>query len=168
MDETTYATSSRTKYLLVAALVILAFFAAYGFASGRADSTATATGAEVVAGAGPQTTDAASECGGSCCGTSAAVESTGTATVEGDVQRIAVDVSAGYFEPSVLRVEAGVPVEITFGEGSGCMAEVMFKDFAVFEDLTNGGAVVSLPALDAGEYSFSCGMEMVYGRLIAE
>lgn len=176
-ETTTYSTSSRTKYLLVAVAVVLAFFAAYGIASGRSAGTATASGTG--AGATAAGTGASAACGsavggtsacdGTCGGTSAAaVESTGSAAVEGDVQRISVDVSAGYFDPSVIRVKAGVPVEITFGEGSGCMAEVMFKDFSVFESLTDGGAVVNLPALDPGEYSFSCGMEMVYGTVIAE
>lgn len=48
------------------------------------------------------------------------------------------------------------------------MAEVMFKDFNVFEDITNGGATIDLPALDPGEYTFSCGMEMVFGTLVVE
>lgn len=177
MDETTYTTSNRTKYILVAIAVVLAFFAAYGIASGRTanagDVSTTATAQSVSGSGGSAACDpaavGASECGGDCCGegsSTAAIE--GATTLDGDVQRIAVDVSAGYFDPNVIRVQAGVPVEITFGEGSGCMAEVMFKDFGVFEDLTNGGAVVQLPALDPGEYGFSCGMEMVFGVVIAE
>ena len=166
----------RTKYLLVAAAVVLAFFAAYGIAAGRFPSTSvnSSIGApvagELVDPAASDPSDAAvSAFGGSCCGAgSEAVETTGSAVVEGDVQRIAVDVSAGYFQPSVILVEAGVPVELAFSQGAGCMAEVMFKDFGVFENLANGGAVVSLPELEPGAYGFSCGMEMVFGTVLAE
>jgi hypothetical protein len=171
-ETTTYTTSNRTKYILLAVIVVLAFFAAYGIASGRSSSPATAASPATTA-AAPAACDpaaaATSECGGSCCGTGGeAVENSGSAVVEGDVQRISIDVSAGYFDPSIIVVQAGVPVEITFSEGTGCMAEVMFKDFAVFEDLTEGDAVVSLPALEPGEYEFSCGMEMVFGTVVAQ
>ncbi len=172
-ETTTYMTSNRTKYILVAVIVVLAFFAAYGIASGRSSSAANASAPATTAGTpvacDPAAAAGTSECGGSCCGTGGeAVENSGSAVVEGDVQRISIDVSAGYFDPSIIVVKAGVPVEITFGEGTGCMAEVMFKDFAVFEDLTEGGAVVSLPALEPGEYEFSCGMEMVFGTVVAQ
>jgi plastocyanin domain-containing protein len=48
------------------------------------------------------------------------------------------------------------------------MAEFSFPAFDVFEDLTNGGAVVELPALDPGTYEFTCGMQMVGGTLVVQ
>lgn len=90
----------------------------------------------------------------------------GTAAVEGPVQRIAVDVSRGYFDPTIINAKAGVPLEIAFGQGQGCLARVEFPDLGVDRDLTSGGATVSLPALKPGEYVFSCGMQMVYGKLV--
>ena len=92
----------------------------------------------------------------------------GTATVDGGVQRISIDLTKGYFDPSIIHAKAGVPLEIAFGQGSGCLARVLFPDFSVDQDLTNGGATVSLPAMKAGEYGFSCGMHMVYGKVIAQ
>ena len=86
---------------------------------------------------------------------------------DGSVQSIAIDLSEGFFNPNVIYVEAGVPLVIEFGEGQGCMAEVMFSEFGILEDVTDGGAVIELPALEIGEYGFSCGMEMVFGVLVA-
>jgi Cu+-exporting ATPase len=84
------------------------------------------------------------------------------------VQRISVDLTKGYYDPSVIHAKAGVPLEISFGQGSGCLGSVLIPDFSVNQDLTNGGAVVKLPAMKAGEYSFSCGMRMVYGKIVVQ
>lgn len=90
----------------------------------------------------------------------------GTAKEAGGAQRISVDLTKGYYDPSIIHAKAGVPLEISFGQGSGCLGSVLIPDFSVDQDLTNGGAVVKLPAMKAGEYSFSCGMQMVYGKII--
>ena len=82
------------------------------------------------------------------------------------VQQLRVNVSDGFY-PNHLEVVPGVPVEITFGEGHGCLAHVLFEDFGIDADLTNCGATVRLPGLAPGEYRFSCGMRMVFGTLTA-
>lgn len=189
MTENVYVTSNRTRLILVGVAVVLAFFAAYGFASARTQpqvvglagdsiSDQSAAGAACGSSAGQNAIGAcgseaqadASACGGGSggCGSGNSEIVEGSAVDEGGVQRISVDVSAGYFNPNVLRLAAGVPTVITFGQGSGCMSEVMIKDFGVFESLTQGGAVVEIPALQPGEYGFSCGMEMVFGVLVVE
>jgi hypothetical protein len=89
----------------------------------------------------------------------------GQAKVEGGVQRISVDASQGFWDPTIIQAKAGVPLEIAFGPGQGCMASVLIPDFGIQEDLTQGGATVKLPAMKAGSYSFSCGMQMVFGRI---
>lgn len=83
------------------------------------------------------------------------------------VQRVRIEVTDGY-DPSDIIVRSGIPVEITFTEGSGCLASVVFPDLGIRADLTQGGAVVSLPALEPGVYPFSCGMHMVHGSVTAE
>jgi hypothetical protein len=83
------------------------------------------------------------------------------------VQRVRIEVTDGYY-PAHIVVTAGVPVEITFTEGHGCLAEVVFEDLGVRADLTSGGAVVNLPALESGVHPFSCGMHMVHGSITAE
>jgi len=164
-----YGLAGRTKWVIVGVVVVLAFFAAYGFAAARGGSTPSGVAGgsgdagAACAGAGGASTGA---CGG--CESSAPQEKPQAAAVlENGVQRIDVDVSEGYYNPTIIDVAAGVPVEITFGQGSGCLAEVRFPDFDISEDLTQGGTVVKLPALDPGEYGFNCGMEMVFGTVVA-
>lgn len=89
----------------------------------------------------------------------------GVAVVSGAVQTISVDLSQGYYDPTVIEAKAGVPLEISFGQGQGCLAKVLIPAFSVDQDLTAGGAVVKLPAMTPGEYEFSCGMRMVFGTI---
>lgn len=83
------------------------------------------------------------------------------------VQRVSVSVTDGY-DPAHIVVSAGIPVEITFSEGHGCLAKVMFEQLGIEADLEDGGAIVTLPALEPGVYPFSCGMRMVHGTVTAE
>jgi hypothetical protein len=83
------------------------------------------------------------------------------------VQRLSVQVTDGY-EPDTILVDAGVPVELAFSEGHGCLGRVVFGSLGIEADLETGGAIVQLPALTAGTYPFSCGRGLVHGTLIAE
>jgi hypothetical protein len=93
---------------------------------------------------------------------------TGSAKLEGDVQRIAVDLSQGFYDPTIIEAKAGVPLEIAFGQGQGCLSAVLVPSANVNQDLTSGGAVVKLPPMQPGEYEFSCGMHMVYGKIVVK
>lgn len=88
------------------------------------------------------------------------------ATVE-TVQRIQVQVTDGY-DPETIIIQAGMPAEITFSEGHGCLGKVVFDALGLEADLEHGGATIKIPALAAGTYPFRCGMDMVHGTLIAE
>ncbi|MCX8007914.1 MAG: sulfite exporter TauE/SafE family protein [Coriobacteriia bacterium] len=103
-----------------------------------------------------------------CCGggSAAGPSITGTATVEAGVQRISVDASSGRYVPDVLVLKAGIPAEIAFSQASGCLAVVQIPDLGVSEDLTRGPVTVRLPALPPGEIGFSCGMSMVFGKIV--
>jgi len=176
-DTTTRSTGGTARFVVIAVLVVGAFFGAYQFASARSNrataDAATVTGTGVAA----QATDPAAT-GGSgcaCCGSTAPTAGgvtgdplEGAATVDGQVQAISVDLSKGYYQPNVIKLAAGVPAEITFGQSSGCTGQVMSKDLNFFEDLTAGAKTVKLPALEKGEYAFSCGMEMVFGKIVVE
>jgi hypothetical protein len=83
-------------------------------------------------------------------------------------QTISVDLSQGYYDPTVIEAKAGVPLEITFGQGQGCLAKVLIPAFSVEQDLASGGALVKLPAMGPGEYEFSCGMRMVFGKIVVK
>lgn len=180
-EEQCYSMSSRTKFIMLGVIVALTFFAAYGFASTRmaepvapvagvdGSNAACATSTECDSEGQPiaATDDPSQACGG--CDSSAPAEKPQAAAAMADgVQRIDVDVSAGYYDPAIIELVAGVPAVITFSQGSGCLAEVQFPDFGIAKDLTNGGAVIELPALQAGEYGFNCGMEMVFGTLLVQ
>ncbi|PKQ21125.1 MAG: hypothetical protein CVT66_01310 [Actinobacteria bacterium HGW-Actinobacteria-6] len=75
--------------------------------------------------------------------------------------------SQGTFEPAVAA-KAGQPIRLEFGPGGGCTAAVKFDQFGIYEDLTDGGGTVELPALDPGQYSLICQSDMVMGVLVVE
>ncbi|GAB4287322.1 MAG: hypothetical protein Kow0067_12110 [Coriobacteriia bacterium] len=161
-------TPAAVRAALVAVLIVAAFFVAYRVVSGT-PGAAFADGSDPVAtqaafGTGDAGTDPACACCGNA-GTGEPIE--GAAVLEGDVQRITVDTANGY-DPNVIKLATGVPTEITFKQGSGCMAEVMSQELGFFEDLTNGDVTITLPPLEPGEYRFSCGMSMVFGTIVVE
>lgn len=174
-DAAPAASSGRLlRTALIGLIVVLVFVASYqiagaggrneaGIAAGSVPGTVGQAQPAVAGGFGA---DGSAGC--ACCansGTGEVIE--GTATIDGDVQRISIDATNGY-EPNVIRLAPGIPAEITFSQASGCMAQVMSAELDFFEDLTGGPRTISLPALEPGSYGFSCGMEMVFGEIIVE
>lgn len=79
-----------------------------------------------------------------------------------------IQVSAqGTFEPD-STAKAGTPIRLEFDQGGGCTAAVKFDQLGIYEDLTDGGGVVKLPALDSGSYPLVCQSDMVMGTLVVE
>lgn len=79
-----------------------------------------------------------------------------------------IQVSAeGDFVPAAAA-KAGVPIRLEFGPGGGCTAAIKFAEHGIFEDLTDGGGIVDLPALQPGEYPLVCQADMVMGVLLVE
>lgn len=180
-DSNTPRTAGTARYVVVAIVVVVAFFGAFQFAQARSASQPAGTpsstqAAAVVAGTGATGGPANSgspAC--ACCGTSAPIKDgvsgdpvVGAATIANGVQAISVDLSTGTYNPNVITLTAGVPAEITFGQSSGCTGQVTSKELGFFEDLTSGAKTVKLPALQPGEYAFSCGMQMVFGKIVVE
>lgn len=169
------ATGNRTRYVVVAAIIVIAFFGAYRFAIAATNPAQPASGGVAAtqaaySGAVDGTDDSsalACACCGGASGSTEPVEGAATADADG-VQRLTVDTSTGGYNPNVIKLQAGVPAEITFGQAGGCLAQVMSQDLGFYEDLQSGAKTVSLPALEAGTYSFSCGMEMVFGSIVVE
>ncbi len=153
--------SNSTKAIIVLVLALAAFFGAYRFAAAGNLQNAGAGVSELIQGAG------AAGAGGGCCGGGGApVE--GAAVIEGDVQKIEIDLSTGSYNPNVIKLKAGVPAEITFGQSGGCTASVQSSDLGFNEDLTSGPRTVKLQGLAAGTYNFACGMNMVTGQIVVE
>ena len=163
------------QIVVIAVLVVGAFFGAYRFASARSGQAATTVPGAVqaaVPGAAAPSDGSTPAC--ACCGSGAPTENgitgdpvEGTATRDGDVQKIAVDVN-GTYSPNVIKLKAGVPAEITFGQSSGCTAQVVSDALGFSEDRTAGPKTVQLAALEPGTDAFSCGMAMVFGQIVVE
>lgn len=86
------------------------------------------------------------------------------------VATVTVTVNGGY-SPAAIRVAVGRPVRLVFDrqETAGCSEEVVFPDFGVrrflpaFQQTT-----VEITPERPGSYTFTCGMGMLRGKLVAE
>ena len=181
-DSPTTKSNDTLRWVMIIGLVLVAFFGAYRFASARSGQAASGSAALAAAGAnasgastaGGTSGTAASGAACACCGTGAptaggvtgpAVE--GTAVLAGGVQKIAVDVTTVY-KPNTIKLKAGIPAEITFSRAQGCTQIVQSPDLGFTEDLSAGPKTVKLKALQPGTYAFSCGMQMVFGKIVVE
>jgi Cu+-exporting ATPase len=81
------------------------------------------------------------------------------------VQRFDVDMSSGVYKPAEIDAKAGTPVQITFGQGQGCVQTLVFPSFNIRADMTQGPKTFDLGVLQPGDYPWSCGMNMQHGVL---
>ena len=75
----------------------------------------------------------------------------------------------GGYSPDVIVVKQGVPVRLNFRreETSSCSERVVFGDFHVARDLPAFKTTpVEFTPDRAGEFTFTCGMNMMRGKLI--
>jgi plastocyanin domain-containing protein len=87
----------------------------------------------------------------------------------GGPQRIRIEVKGGY-EPSVVRVRAGMPVRLEFhrAETNPCTEEVVLPDFGIRTFLPAHRTTTVTFTPGEGRHEFACGMGMVRGTIIAE
>lgn len=88
----------------------------------------------------------------------------------GGVQEIRVRVKGGY-DPDVIVVQRGRPVRLDFyrDETSSCSDTVVFGDFGIARPLPAYQATpVEFTPEESGEFTFTCGMNMLRGKLIVE
>lgn len=84
--------------------------------------------------------------------------------------RDSVEVMGGY-TPELIILKKSVPARIVFDrkDPSPCLDQIVFPDFGVHADLPMGEEyVVEITPEQAGEYGFSCGMNMMHGKMIVE
>ena len=192
MNDTTTSQNGALRVIIIAGLIVAAFFGAYRFASARGGQAAPVRAqaqTAVAPGASPQApqpasggsantgqgTQAGSGSGCACCGGGGATTSNGvtgapiagTAKLSGGIQVIAVKVTTTY-SPNIIKLKAGVPAEITFGQGAGCTSQVVSQDLGFSEDLSAGPRTVKIEPLSKGTYTFTCGMGMVSGQIVVE
>jgi len=88
----------------------------------------------------------------------------------GGVQEIQIRVKGGY-DPDVVVVERGRPVRLDFyrDETASCSDTVVFGDFGIARPLPAFKTTpVEFTPEKAGEFTFTCGMNMMRGKLIVE
>lgn len=84
------------------------------------------------------------------------------------IQEALILVKGGY-APDLIVADAGTPIRLTFlrEESGACSERVVLADFHKSAELPQGRRVsIDLPAAEAGEYLFQCGMGMLRGKLV--
>ncbi len=92
------------------------------------------------------------------------------AIVEQGVQKITIQVDKGY-SPKHIVVKAGQRVQLNFlrQDPSSCLAQVLIPDFGIAADLPlNEITTIEFTPEKAGEYAFTCGMNMFRGVIEVE
>ena len=82
-------------------------------------------------------------------------------------QSVDVVVEGGY-TPDLIVARRGVPLELVFDrrESSPCSDEIVLADFGIRRALpAHAKTVVRIVPQKTGEFSFSCGMNMLHGTL---
>jgi plastocyanin domain-containing protein len=86
----------------------------------------------------------------------------------GGVQEIKITVKGGY-SPDVIVVKEGAPVRLDFyrDETASCSDQVIFGDFGIARDLPAFKTTpVEFTPDKTGEFTFTCSMNMMRGKLI--
>lgn len=92
-------------------------------------------------------------------------------TTADGVQRATITIDGGKYTPSVVTVERGKPVELTFSGGQelGCGGTVVFKSLNQTKEVESGKSVTFAFTPDqAGEIPFTCGMGMYDGKVVVK
>jgi plastocyanin domain-containing protein len=96
---------------------------------------------------------------------------TAQARVEAEgIQEVKVVVKGGY-SPDVIVVKRGTPVRIDFyrDETAECSDTIVFGDFNIRKPLPAFKTTpIKFTPAKSGEYTFTCGMGMMRGKLIVE
>lgn len=89
---------------------------------------------------------------------------------QGDKQVVEIIVDGGYL-PSVVELQCGVPAEIIFirKDRSSCFEEVVLPDFGISTHLPIGKPHSVLVHPDTvGEFTYACGMNMFFGKVVVK
>ena len=92
------------------------------------------------------------------------------ALVKQGIQEVDIVVDGGY-TPDRIEVAAGEPVKLNFyrQDASSCLEQVLLPEFNKALDLTlNQTTSVEIVPGKPGEYTFTCGMNMYRGVIIAD
>jgi len=84
---------------------------------------------------------------------------------------VTIVVDNGVYTPARIKIPAHKPFAMNFErkDASPCAAMVVFADLEISADLAVDKVTkVDLPPLEAGEYPFTCQMQMYKGMLVVE
>ena len=91
-------------------------------------------------------------------------------TTAAGVQEVKITVKGGY-SPDVVVVRQGRPVRLDFyrDETASCSEQVIFGDFGIARDLPAYRTTpVEFTPDQPGEFTWTCGMNMLRGKLIVQ
>lgn len=97
-------------------------------------------------------------------------EKVAAAVTDSGMQEINVTVKGGY-SPDLIVVREGMPVRLNFyrDETASCSERVIFGDFGIARDLPSFKTTpIEFTPDKAGEFTFTCGMNMLRGKLIVQ
>ena len=80
---------------------------------------------------------------------------------------VTIVVDGGY-TPDWILAKAGMPLTLTFDrrDSGPCTDEIVLPDFAVRRSLPTGQkTTITIVPQHPGEFSFSCGMNMLHGKI---
>lgn len=87
------------------------------------------------------------------------------------IQEVKINVHGGGYAPDVIEVKKGIPVRLKFfrDETDSCSDTIVFGDFNIRKPLPayKTTAVEFTPEKE-GEFTFTCGMGMLKGKLIVK
>lgn len=89
---------------------------------------------------------------------------------EGGVQQVKIVVKGGY-SPDLIVVKQNRPVRLDFyrDETASCSEEVIFGDFGIARPLPAFTTTsIEFTPQKSGEFTFTCGMNMLRGKLVVE
>lgn len=96
---------------------------------------------------------------------------TGLAIAKPRMQRATVKITERGYEPVSLKLRRGIHARVTFLRTTDqtCAKEVVLPDFGIRRALPlNQPVVITLTPTRKGEFSFTCGMNMMRGNLIVQ
>ena len=95
---------------------------------------------------------------------------TAIAKSENNHQQITITVSGGY-SPEIVELKQGIPATLVFHREnpSNCFDEVVFPDFGIRQRLpVDKDFSIDMPTDKTGEFRYSCGMHMFFGKVIVK
>jgi len=92
------------------------------------------------------------------------------ALTDSGVQEVKITVKGGY-APDLIVVKKDLPVRLDFyrDETASCSEQIVFGDFGIARDLPAFKTTpIEFTPREAGEFTFTCGMNMMRGKLVVE